>query len=61
MAFVTNGFFVSPPLPIVIAPTMSPIVELNSKARPRERLFARMHGFWAVGVASEPPACERQP
>jgi len=58
---VTNGFFVSPPLPVVMTPAMSPSVELNSNARPLERLLARMQGFWGVGLAAEPPACERQP
>ena len=61
VAFVVKGFFASPPVPAVIEPTTSPIEALNSNARPRERLFARMHGFCGIGVAREPPACERQP
>ncbi len=61
VAFVVNGFFVSPPVPAVMRPATSPPDALNSNAKPFARLFERRHGFCGVGVAAEPPAPERQP
>ena len=43
VAFVVNGFVLSPPFPAVIVPTSEPPVR-NSKARPSATLRDRAHG-----------------
>ena len=60
VALVVNGFLASPPPPTVIRPALAPLWALNSKAKPVERLLARMQGL-VGGVAAEPPVVERQP
>ena len=55
VAFVVNGFLVSPPAPAVNVPMVSPLVALNSNARPPSRLFERRQGFMLSPVPARQP------